>query len=139
MFASFLLLFGGIFTAIIIILLVPDIPISFNDFLEFFAHVFVLILFPISLFAMVSPGTMSTVYNKAKNMFTKESQPTITRDNSNRSFNIYTVTIGFMSVFGFLVVYLMYMFNVKIKHEEIDSNNRRNRNRGKRRSCDTDR
>ena len=117
MFASFLLLFGGIFTAIIIILLVPDIPISFNDFLEFFAHVFVLILFPISLFAMVSPGTMSTF----------------------RSFNIYTVTIGFMSVFGFLVVYLMYMFNVKIKHEEIDSNNRRNRNRGKRRSCDTDR
>ena len=140
MFASLLLLFGGIFTTIFIILLVPDLPITFHDVFVFFVYVFVLFLFPVSLFAMVSPGTMSSIYNKAKAVITGTGQQTqVAQGNAYRTFNIFSVTIGFMAVFGFIVVLLMYGFNVKIKHESKDTKNNGDDEtaKGKGRLCET--
>ena len=64
MLASFLLLFGSIFTVLMLMLLVPDIPISFHDIFVFCVYTIILVLFPLSLLAMLIPGTMSGVYNK---------------------------------------------------------------------------
>ena len=76
---------------IFLILLVPDIPISFHDIFVFFVYVFVLFLFPVSLFAMVSPGTMSSIYNKAKGVITGTGQQTqVAQGNAYRTFNIFS-------------------------------------------------
>ena len=124
MFASFLLLFGSIFTVLMLMLLVPDIPISFNDIFVFCVYTIILVLFPLSLLAMLIPGTMSGVYNKmistvgSTGIFRDPESRKIVHENAPyRSFNIVTVTIGFMSIFGFIIVLLMYIYGVNIDHK----------------------
>ena len=139
MFLGVLSLIGGIFTVIFIILFVPDIPITFNDLFHFCMYTFILFLFPISIFAMLAPGTMSSVYNKIKSIVTRTEQPlTMKADNTYGSFNLVTVTIGFMSIIAFVCLFTMFIYDVKIKHEYYDDSDKKNGGNNKGRLCETE-
>lgn len=124
----------SVFAIILIIILFPDIPITIDQIFHFIVYFFILVLFPLSIITVVKPGLLSSIYRNALIITGKEVNFVETDDPPSFSFNIISITIGFMSIFFFAGLYLLFVpgmldpevkidFDMNEKYNEEDPSN----------------